>query len=163
MKTIWFVTILVLSARAGLAQQAGVPTLSDDPVFNRVLARRVSYPARAIRSATYGRIYAGFDIDPRGHIQNISMLSPDNTGAGFEYEVRAALKRMPPLNPRYSGQYALPVAFVFTNARAESHLPTNTLPVSYFVGRRLLGEVIFRGELRSLGVYVPPTNQITYY
>lgn len=166
MKKRWLSTLLICVGciRVGWSQSDS-PTLNDDPVFNKVLSRRVTYPINAIRAGTYGRIYAGFDIDPRGRIQHVAILSPGNTGVGFESEIQSALKRMPPLNSRYSGRYALPVAFVFTNwgEGSEPYIPTNTLPRLYFADRLLLGEVIFRGEIRPNNTFIPPSNQIKYY
>lgn len=145
--------------------QPGNLALNNDPVFHKVLSRRVSYPIEAIRSATSGRIYAGFEIDAMGHIQHINILSADQSGVGFENEIRTALKRMPPLNPRYAGRYVLPVAFVFTNAGEnwEAKMPAKELAPLSITNRLLLSEVIFRGEIRSTSVYLPPNRDIRYY
>ncbi len=169
MKTLWLTLLITLGSGIGyswpMLSWLDTPALSNDPVFNRVLMRRVIYPARAIRSATYGRIYAGFDIDASGHLQNVSILGPQNTGAGFEYEISEALKRMPPLNPRYRGRYALPVSFVLTNwgESSEPRTPTGLLSARYLTDRVLLDEVIFRGGLRPIGGYIPPSQEIKYY
>lgn len=136
MKTLWLTLFITLSYGIGYGRPIlswlDTPALSNDPVFNQVLMRRVIYPARAIRSATYGRIYAGFDIDSKGRIQNVLILCPQTTGVGFEYEVSAALKRMPPLNPRYAGRYVLPASFVLTNwgkARNRTRPPVLCPPI----------------------------------
>ncbi|MBC8153233.1 MAG: energy transducer TonB [Bacteroidetes bacterium] len=176
---LWLFTLIALAAHTSRAQPTGVQpevtllgyelpgsvALNDDPVFNRVLSRRVSYPVMALRSATYGRVYAGFDIDARGHLRNVAILGPENTGVGFEYEVRTALKRMPPLHPRYAGRYVLPVSFVLTNSgeRAEPYVPTQTRPRRDFGDRLLLGDVIFRGSVRSETVPVRTSQEIRYH
>lgn len=174
METLGWIILIALTTCNGWAQsdptmpglsRPGTSALSADPVFNQILSRRVTYPIAAIRSSTYGRIYAGFDIDEKGHVGNIVILSPVNTGVGFEYEIKAALKHMPPLNPRYAGRYALPVSFVLTSWQdgSQTHIPDNKVTNQALADRRLLGEVVFKASIRHTSTYVPPSRQIVYY
>ena len=138
---------MVLAA-LGLANPLAVaqlihPALDDDPVFHKVLYNRIDYPRNAmLYSHMYGRVYAGFHIDEKGKLTNITILSPGNTRSGFEYEVRQALKHMPSLNPRYAADYALPVSFCFVNREQSSALysPVNRLDEKYLGDRLLLKE-----------------------
>lgn len=147
MKTLLLHVLLALSIPCSLAQVVH-PALNDDPVFYKVLYNRIDYPISAINAHLYGRVYAGFRIDEKGKIQDITMLSPGNTTgpgsmkSGFEYEVYQALKHMPLLNPRYAGSYALPVAFCYGN-RVENRTvrkPVNQLDIAHLDNRLLLRE-----------------------
>lgn len=142
MKTLLFGIMLGLASTGSIAQLVR-PALDSDPVFHRVLFKRIEYPRNAILySHVYGRVYAGFHIDEKGKLTNLTILSPGNTKSGFEYEVVQALKHMPSLDPRYQGDYALPVAFRFINRDQSSRLysPVNKLEEKYLTNRLLLNE-----------------------
>ncbi len=161
---------LFILSRMAVAQRVPVP-LDNDPVFANVTAHRIHYPVKPASRAIYGRFYAGFTVDERGHIQDISVLYPKlgpqlSKRYGFDYEILTGLKHMPPLNPRLAGTYALPIAFCFTHygEGALPIVPTNTLPASYNLGdRTLLSEVkIFAtspSSLRGLNGF-PASKQI---
>ncbi len=118
--------------------------LSVDPVFTQTLHDEISYPAEAWTKGVYSRVYAGFDIDDQGRIKNIVLLSPTNAGFGFAVIVKNALEKLPPVAPALHGHYALPVAFVYTNATEKTgpHVPVNHLTDARLVGRTLLEEVV---------------------
>lgn len=126
-----------------VAAQVVYPALDKDPVFHEVLARQIQYPRYSMRNfPLYGRVYAGFRIDAKGRIGNVTILSPGNTQSGFDNEVIQALKHMPSLNPRYAGNYVLPVAFCYLN-RSQSpntYCPLNHLDDRYLTERLLLQE-----------------------
>ncbi|WP_128544741.1 TonB family protein [Larkinella soli] len=119
------------------------PSLTTDPLFQQVLRTRIKYPTRAWNERVYGRVYAGFEVDDRGRVQNVTLLSPDNGGYGFEAEVKQALKKMPDLPPGYAGKYALPVAFTLTNTAENRapYQPVNQLPAGRLADRTLLKEI----------------------
>ncbi|SOD93572.1 energy transducer TonB [Spirosoma fluviale] len=160
---------LVFMGQLAIAQ---VPnhSLSEDPVFSTVLRRRIQYPINAEREGVYAKIYAGFHIDKKGHIQQVSILNPSKVGYGFEEEVLKKLKLLPPLQPKYEGNYALPITFAFidhTN-HAKPVSPSGKLSRLYLTDRILLNEVeIIGGRIpeqrdkvkpQSLG-HVITTNQ----
>lgn len=147
MKTLLLQVLLAFSIPCSLAQVVH-PALNDDPVFYKVLYNRIDYPINAINAHLFGRVYAGFRIDEKGKIQDITILSPGNTKGpgtmktGFEYVVCQALKHMPLLNPRYAGSYALPIAFCYSN-RTENQAvrkPVNQLDAEHLGNRLLLRE-----------------------
>lgn len=172
MKTSLIFIALLLAAEVSFSQLTRPALdLSKDPVFVNVVTRRIHYPTQPARKAIYGRYYAGFTIDQDGHIRDISVLYPKMSRQtsklyGFEGEILAGLKHMPPLNPGLAGHYLLPVAFCFTHYSegATPIVPTNVLPLGYEVGdRTLLNETkIFASSpssTRDLNGF-PPSRQI---
>ncbi|NID08670.1 energy transducer TonB [Fibrivirga algicola] len=157
----------------GLAADAqpATPALSKDPVFRVLLPRRIMYPVVAERAGVYANVYAGFRIDHRGHVQDVSILNPTKIGYGFEHEVIKRVKRLPPLDPKYEGRYALPVTFALPDYGngAKITSSTNRLPNAYLKDRILLTEVTIVGNVmpsekgNELAPYtlgtVPPVNQ----
>jgi hypothetical protein len=118
--------------------------LDEDPVFRAVLSRRISYPVYAEQVGIYAKVYAGFRIDQRGHIQDVSILNPVKIGYGLEEEVMKRVKLLPPLNPKYEGSYALPVTFAFvdhTTNGVEAISPPGKLDHQYVQNRVLLTEI----------------------
>lgn len=132
---------LILLAQIATAQHTPA-RIDQDPVFVSVLTRQIAYPLKAA-SGAYARIYAGFSIDQKGHVQNVTILNPAKIGYGFEEEVTQGLKRLPLLNPRYEGDYVLPVLFVYVNyeRQANETIPDGTVPTWYFTNRTLLTEI----------------------
>lgn len=131
----------MLLARWAAAQNAPV-RVDQDPVFVSVLARQIVYPLKAAPGA-YARIYAGFSIDAKGRVGKVTILNPVKIGYGFEEEVTLGLKRLPVMNPRYEGDYVLPVRFVYVNYadHAKETIPDGTVPDWYFANRILLSEL----------------------
>ncbi len=163
-----YVLGFVLLCFGAASAQIGDPALSQDPVFANVLARRIMYPPAGRTYSVYGRFYASFDVDEQGRVQNIQILSPINDRYGFEQAVRAGLRKLPHLSVKYAGQYALPVAFVYTNYNESPnpHRPTNTVSASALGGRTVLKEITVAAEsysdTRRL-VQVPPSRQVGPY
>ncbi|QJD79161.1 energy transducer TonB [Spirosoma rhododendri] len=124
------------------AYVAGKNSLSANPVFNQTLHNHVAYPDAAWTQGIYARVYAGFEIDQRGNVQNVTILSPDNVGTGFVETVRNGLKKLPTLDPALAGSYVLPVAFTYTNKNENgtTHAPINRLPNDRLAGRLMLEE-----------------------
>lgn len=142
MKKLLRLCYLLLITHLTTAQVPG-PSLSKDPVFSTVLRQRIYYPTDAERLGVYAKIYAGFQIDARGHVQQVTILNPTKIGYGFEEEVIKKLKLLPPLHAKYEGSYALPVTFAFidhtNNGKAVS--PSVKLSRQYFTNRILLDEI----------------------
>ena len=125
--------------------QSTTTALDQDPVFRQVVTHRIQYPIKPATRAIYGRFYAGFSIDQQGHIRDIAVLYPKMSATmskryGFDYEIRAGLNHMPPLNPRLVGSYVLPIAFCFTHYGEGPNplVPTNVMPKGYDVGERVM-------------------------
>jgi TonB family protein len=126
-------------------------SLNEDPVFKTVLSRQIRYPVLAERTGVYGRIYACFKLDERGHVQNIEVLN-SRSKYGFEQAVKKGLKLLPPLNPRYAGQYVVPIDFAYINYNDSSEplLPSpQPLPTLYQQGRVVLKEIRIIGNSRT--------------
>lgn len=153
--------LFLLSVHTATAQTIG-STLDQDPVFTTVLLRRVYYPADAERLGIYAKIYAGFNIDQKGHVQNISVLNPKKIGYGFEEEVIKKIRLLPPLNSKYEGSYALPITFAFVDYSNGSKevSPTGSLPIQYISNRTLLNELRILGgrTLKQKGIMTPQSN-----
>ncbi|MBO0948605.1 energy transducer TonB [Fibrella forsythiae] len=139
---------LIIAGTVANAQTA-IPALSDDPVFRIMLPRRIVYPAVAEHAGVYAKVYAGFRIDQRGHVQDVSILNPTKIGYGFEHEVIKKVKKLPPLDSKYEGSYALPVAFALPDYGngAKVTSPSNTLPDMYLRNRILLAEIKIVGNV----------------
>lgn len=133
---------LLLLVRLATAQVINTK-LDEDPVFTAVLSRRIIYPVHAEQVGMYAKVYAGFHIDQKGHIQDVSILNPVKIGYGFEEEVMKKLRLLPPLNPKYEGSYALPVTFAFVDYTNGTNAisPSGKLSSQYVAGRVLLNEV----------------------
>jgi len=172
MKASLIFVAFLLTINASFSQvNRPVLDLNKDPVFIDVVTHRIHYPVQPARRAIYGRYYAGFTIDQAGHIRDIAVLYPKMSRQtsklyGFEGEIVAGLKHMPPLNPNLVGNYLLPIAFCFTHYSEGPApiVPTNVLPFGYEVGDRvLLNEAkIFASSpssSRSLNGF-PPSRQI---
>ncbi|AKD58611.1 hypothetical protein SD10_17900 [Spirosoma radiotolerans] len=117
--------------------------LSKEEVFREILQNKINYPGWVGNQGIYGRVYAGFDVDSLGLVRNVVILSPDNMGFGFTFEVKRALETLSNIDPHFRGAYALPIAFTFTNSKENSgpHIPTNRLPEDRYQNRTLLEEV----------------------
>ncbi|GAB4031304.1 energy transducer TonB [Spirosoma gilvum] len=106
-----------LLASLALSQplQTDVNRLDQDPVFTIVLSRRLNYPIANAEKGYTKSVCARFDIDEKGHVQEITILNPALEKGlyfqDFDTAVKSALKRLPPLHPHYSGKYILPVLF----------------------------------------------------
>jgi hypothetical protein len=135
---------LLVHSRLTFAQIAST-NLDQDPIFNKVVSHHIHYPVKPAARAIYGRFYAGFRIDQLGHIQDISVIYPKMSTRmkklyGFDHEILAGLRHMPPLKPSLIGSYILPIAFCFTHYGEGPNpiVPTNGLPPAYEVGDRVL-------------------------
>lgn len=166
MKTLWVLLSLGLSTQLATAQLIQ-PALDQDPVFHQVLAKRVEYPRYTMRYfPLYGRVYVGFRIDEKGKLTDIALLSPNNDQAGFGPTVMQALKHMPSLNPRYAGQYALPVAFCYINPIVSDSLyrPVHRLEEKQLTNRLLLNEWTCTLDFRpAKGSFNEPREVWGYY
>jgi hypothetical protein len=166
-----YLTACVLMLSAGLVAGQDRADLNTDPVFSYMVTHRVQYPPQMASRAIYGRVYAGFTLDSAGRIRDIALRYPRMSRQmtqlyGIEYTIRAGLRRMPPLNPRYAGRYVLPIAFCYTHyAEGPAPIvPTNQLPTGFDPGPgTLLREVsifaVSPSTLRSLN-QLPPSRQI---
>ncbi|QDK82694.1 hypothetical protein EXU85_30440 [Spirosoma sp. KCTC 42546] len=140
----WRLFLLFVSSHVAFAQLAS-PDLNQDPVFTTVLKRRLTYPRQAEWSSVYGRVFAGFTVDNKGRIQNISILNSSHKGTyyGFEPTIRTALKKLPYLSLQYAGSYILPVSFIFVDYRHtdKPFIPQDTLFIQDLAGRIILKEI----------------------
>ncbi|WP_080059373.1 hypothetical protein [Spirosoma aerolatum] len=138
------VLLLVFIAQK-LAAQITPNTLSQDPVFRTVLAARLVYPFDALYKEIYARVYAGFEVDEKGHLFNISILNHMSRGTryGFEPNTIAALKKLPPLNPHYQGRYILPIAFIYVDSRHldNPYIPKDSISMGGLANYILLDEI----------------------
>lgn len=119
--------------------QAPKARLDSDPLFTSVLARRINYPPEAEKEGVYAKLYVGFRINEKGHVQDVQMLNPDRIGYGLETEVLRAIRLLPPVKQTYAGLYALPVTFAFLDVMngGQELVPSGTLP-SYYLGERIV-------------------------
>lgn len=141
----------LLLMETAIAQTTQVP-ISQDPVFATVLKRRIRYPVLAEQTGAYARIYARFLVNERGHVQQISLIQPAPKKDGFENAVLTGLKHLPPLSPRYEGQYILPVDFAYINYEISPDPilpPTGVLPRHYQHDYTLLNPVRVVGNNRA--------------
>jgi hypothetical protein len=117
--------------------------LDLDPVFRTVITKKITYPVQAIEAGAYAKIYAGFRINSRGHIQDIVILNPVKVGYEFDTHVIKQLKRLPPLSPKLEGLYVLPINFYIKSYTKgnEVFFISNSLPSFYYAGRTLLSEL----------------------
>jgi TonB family protein len=146
-----YLHLLLLLTITDLTQaQTVTPDLSQDPVFNTVLNRRLKYPRQAQWSGWYGRVFAEFTVNEKGRIQSILILnhSVEWDYAGLEPTVVNALKKLPPLSLQYAGSYILPVSFVLVDYRHHDapFVPTNHLSIQDLAGRIILKEITVRGS-----------------
>ena len=125
-------SLLILISLWSFAQPALPDTnlLDKDPVFRKVLSRRLSYPFSNAEVGYTKLVYAQFSIDEEGHAHNIKILNP---AVGklhffdFDAVVEKALKKLPPLQPRYEGKYILPVIFAINDMQTGKRVvPDNT-------------------------------------
>ncbi len=122
----------MLNSFWGLAQPALPDTnlLDRDPVFRSILSRRLNYPILNAQKGHTKLVYAQFDIDDKGHVQNAKILNPAKGGyyfVDFDAAVVKTIKRLPPLNPLYSGKYILPVIFALKDLGTGTQVvPDNT-------------------------------------
>lgn len=90
--------------------------LDKDPVFRKVIRRRLTYPAVRDDYKVALMVYARFSIDERGHARNVKIIrqpTQDVHHRFYDAVVESTLTRLPPLNPNYIGHYILPVVFSF--------------------------------------------------
>jgi hypothetical protein len=125
-------SLFILISLWGFAQPALPDTnlLDKDPVFRKVLSRRLSYPFSNAEVGNTKLVYAQFSIDEKGHTQNIKILNPASGRyyfINFDRAVEKALKKLPPLQPRYEGKYVLPVIFAINDMQTGKRvIPDNT-------------------------------------
>lgn len=117
--------------------------LNNDAVFNQAIRERITYPSKAWNEGVYGRVYVGFEIARNGKVANVTLLSPENGGYGFEYIVKQSVKKLPILKPDFAGAYVLPVAFTLTSQTDgnQPKRPLNTLPAHRLGDRLVLEEI----------------------
>lgn len=141
--------LLVFLAQVAVAQESN-STLNQDPVFTTILKRRLKYPRQAQLSNRYNRVFAGFNVDDRGRVQDISILNHSVEGdyVGFEQTIITALKKLPSLNLRYTGSYILPISFILVDYRQKDRqfVPKDTLYVQDLAGRVILNEIKVLGS-----------------
>ena len=143
--------LLLLLTNAAIAQADQTP-ISRDPVFIAVLKQRIKYPVLAEQTGVYARVYVRFLVNEKGHVQQITLLQPAQTKDGFERAVLVGMRHLPPLNPRYEGQYILPVDFAYINYESSPDLllpPTGTLPRHYTNDYLLLYPIRIVGNNRA--------------
>ncbi|QMW05034.1 hypothetical protein [Spirosoma foliorum] len=126
-----------------VANQKSLAHLSKEELFKRSLESQITYPGWVGKQGIYGRVYAGFDVDAQGGIQNVVILSPENIGFGFTAEVKKALENLTNVSPDFKGRYAVPIAFIYTNKKEKSgpHIPINRLPEDRVGDRQMLDEI----------------------
>ncbi|MCF0054331.1 energy transducer TonB [Dyadobacter sp. CY356] len=100
--------------------------LDQNLAFNAVLHKYITYPQQAAEAKVYTRstIYAHFQIDSLGRVGNIAILNPGQPDYGFDNQVIKALHHLPHLKPAYTGEYILPVRFVFAYTKGDIKLDT---------------------------------------
>lgn len=128
-------TFFVMISFWGFAQpiQPDTNLLDKDPVFRKVLKRRLSYPImNALNGGRTKLVYAQFNIDEKGHVQDVKVVHPSyaphgirNPDANFDEIVEKTLNRLPPLNPRYLGRYVLPVIFAMNGTDSKQIITNN--------------------------------------
>ena len=138
------IQIIAYYDSVSIASQSNRHPLRNDAIVNQALHNAITYPGAAWSQAVYCRVYAGFDVNKLGEVRNVTILSPGNEGFGFSGEVSQALQKLPRVDTTFSGHYALPVAFTYTNANEKTgaHRPVNRLADEYLNGRTLLDEFI---------------------
>jgi hypothetical protein len=125
--------LLVIVSVQVLAQPAfpDANLLDKDPVFRKILSRRLSYPFLNAQQGYTKLVYAQFEIDEQGHTQHVIIFNPA-LGKGYYYvdfdkAVEKALNKLPPLHPRYAGKYMLPVVFALNDYETgKLIIPDNT-------------------------------------
>ncbi|GAB3500227.1 hypothetical protein GCM10027341_25060 [Spirosoma knui] len=141
--------VIFIGMRSAGAQSI---SLTEDPVFKTVLGRQIRYPVLAEQTGVYGRVYACFTVNERGHIEGVQVLGSGDPKYGFTETVRKGLTALPPLQPRYAGQYVLPIDFAYINYNesAEPLLASGqSLPPLYQQGRILLKPMRVTGNSRT--------------
>ncbi|WP_157816066.1 energy transducer TonB [Spirosoma pollinicola] len=147
--------------------QSASSDLSQDPVFSTVLNRRLRYPRQAEWSSVYGRVFAEFTIDDKGHVQDISILNHSEKGTyyGLEPTIITALKKLPSLNLRYTGSYILPVSFIYVDYRQKDKpfVPKDTLYIQDLAGRIALKEIKIMGNSTNSRERILSAGKNEYY
>jgi hypothetical protein len=155
MKFILTLLFITISLRA-LSQTAKPDSnlLDKDPVFRKILSRRLSYPPISAQSGHTKLVYGQFEIDENRHVQNVKIINPVS-GKGFYFvdfdiAVEKTLKRLPPLHRHYVGKYVLPVTFALNDFETgELISPTNTNFDGRFANSILLKSVTVIGDKRK--------------
>ncbi len=52
--------------------------LDRNPVFFELAKKNIDYPSTAILSSMYGRVFAKFNVNSNGKIENIEVFYPKN-------------------------------------------------------------------------------------
>ena len=162
----WRLFLLLASSHMAFAQITS-SDLNEDPVFTTVLTRRLKYPRQAEWSSIYGRVFAGFTIDNKGHIQNIEILNASSKGNyyGFEPTIMAALKKMPSLSLQHAGSYILPVSYIYVDYRHKDKpfIPQDTLYIQSLGDRVILNEIkVFGSSTNSRGRIMSEAKNESY-
>jgi len=106
-------TLCVLLATAAFSVLDTSP-LDNDPVFKKVIRRRLTYPSVRNEYKVAIMVHARFSVDERGHVRNVQIIRQPTEEAHHKFYdavVQSTLNRLPPLNPNYVGHYILPVVF----------------------------------------------------
>lgn len=150
MKLVLTLPLLFFSLFEANAQKSDSLKLSSDPAYLQPLVRTTRFPMEAQRNGIYAKIYAGFHINTQGHVEDVVILNPEKVGYGLEDEVKRTLNRLPPLHPRYVGEYVVPFLFGY-GAPGDPNpiLPKGTLPAELMENRRLLDTIVIMGYSTS--------------
>ena len=112
--------VLTIPLTLCLLLATGNPTVLDtspldkDPVYKKVMRRRLTYPSVRDEYKVALMVYARFSVDERGHVRNVQIIRQPTEEAYHKFYdavVKSTLNRLPPLSPSYVGHYILPVVF----------------------------------------------------
>ncbi len=78
--------LFIMISPWSLAQPALPDTnlLDKDPVFRRTLSRRLNYPFLNSQEGYTKLVYAQFEINEKGHVQNVKIFNPAS-GKGYYF------------------------------------------------------------------------------
>jgi hypothetical protein len=120
--------------------------------FYQHLSKTIRYPETALHSHMQGLVYAYFEIDSLGKMQNIRMLT--DIGDYFGKEVIRALRKTPPgwIPVKSTSTFILPVIYQLEKTNQPSYEVETDLPLG-----KVLNEIVITGKARS--VYFTPRRQ----
>lgn len=102
-------------------------TLSSNPAFDRAVAKNVRFPAVAQRLGKSVRVYIGFTLTDEGTYQDVAVVNLAPIEESLKQEVDRLWHILPNQDPKYAGNYIIPIAFMLGEGGPDRLRPISNL------------------------------------
>lgn len=98
-------------------------TLVSNPAFYQVVAKQVRFPAAEQRLGKSVRVYVGFTLTGKGTYQDVAVVNLGLIDESLKQEVDRLWHVLPRQDPKYAGDYVIPIAFMLGEGKPDRLKP----------------------------------------